>query len=125
MLKKDIIKKRKGRTMRHARVRARIIGTGTRPRLSVFRSLRHIYTQLVDDVKQSTIVGVMSKTVELKNIPVEYKGKARAAFATGLALAVAAKKAGIVKAVFDRSAYKYHGRVKAVAEGARLGGLEF
>lgn len=125
MLKKDITKKRKGREMRKNRVRARVTGTLERPRLSVFRSLKHIYAQLIDDVKQITLVGVMSKTTDAKEAPEEYKGKARAAFATGLALAVAAKAVGITTVVFDRNAYKYHGRVKAVAEGARKGGLEF
>ncbi|MBI5230305.1 MAG: 50S ribosomal protein L18 [Candidatus Magasanikbacteria bacterium] len=125
MLKKDITKKRTGRVMRKNRVRARVTGTANRPRLSVFRSLKHIYAQLIDDVKQSTVVGVMSKSVKEADAPEEYKGKTRVAYATGLALASAAKTAGIYKAVFDRSGYKYHGRIKAVAEGARKGGLEF
>lgn len=125
MLKKDIVKKQIGRAMRKNRVRARVIGTATRPRLSVFRSLKHIYAQLIDDAKQVTLAGVMSKTADVKLAPAEYKGKTRAAYAVGLALGAAAREAGITKAVFDRNAYKYHGRVKAVAEGARQGGLEF
>lgn len=125
MLKKDITKKRIGRQMRKNRVRARVTGTAEEPRLSVFRSLKHIYAQLIDDVKQVTLVGVMSKSADAKGAPEEYKGKTRVAFATGLALATAAKAAGISRVVFDRGGYKYHGRIKAVAEGARKGGLEF
>lgn len=113
------------RAIRKNRVRARVTGTAEKPRLSVFRSLKHIYAQLIDDVKQITLVGVMSKSADPKGVPEEYKGKSRIAFATGLALSAAAKAAGISKAVFDRSGYKYHGRIKAVAEGARKGGLEF
>ncbi|HBW73668.1 MAG: 50S ribosomal protein L18 [Candidatus Magasanikbacteria bacterium GW2011_GWA2_45_39] len=125
MLKKDTVKKQIGKAMRKNRVRARITGTAIRPRLSVFRSLKHIYAQLIDDVKQTTLVGVMSKTADTKHVPEEYKGKTRVAYAVGFALATAAKEASITKAVFDRNSYKYHGRVKAVADGARQGGLEF
>lgn len=125
MLKKDIAKKQIGKAMRKNRVRARVVGTASRPRLSVFRSLKHVYAQLIDDAKHATLVGVMSKNADIKLVPEEYKGKTRVAYAVGLALGIAAKEAGITRAVFDRNAYKYHGRVKAVAEGARKGGLEF
>lgn len=125
MIKKDILKKRKGRVMRRARIRARIIGTEKQPRLSVFRSLKHVYAQLVDDVSGKTVVGLISKKINVQEVPAEYKGKIQASFATGYMLAVEAKKLGITKVVFDRGGYKYHGRVKAVAEGARKGGLEF
>ena len=111
--------------MRRARIRARVTGTAEQPRLSVFRSLKHVYAQLIDDVSGKTVVGLISKKIDIKEVPDEFKGKTQAAFATGYALAMAAKKLAITKVVFDRGGYKYHGRVKAVAEGARKGGLEF
>lgn len=105
------------RQRRHLRVRKAVSGTAERPRLVVFRSLKHIYAQVVDDVAQRTLLTVgdegMSGT------------KSERALAVGKAAAEKAKAAGISKVVFDRAGYQYHGRVKAVAEGAREGGLEF
>ena len=105
------------RKRRHLRVRKAVNGTGERPRLVVFRSLKHIYAQIVDDVTQKTLLTVgdvgMNGT------------KSERAAAVGKAVAERAKAAGIAQVVFDRAGYQYHGRVKAVADGAREGGLEF
>jgi large subunit ribosomal protein L18 len=106
------------RVRRHLRVRRRITGTAERPRLVVFRSLKHIYAQLVDDVAGRTLMTVSSSAVA------EGKKSERSA-QVGKSIAEKAKAAGISRVVFDRAGYKYHGRVKAVAEGAREGGLEF
>ena len=100
------------------RVRQRVAGTPERPRLAVFRSLKHIYAQLVDDVAQRTLMTVSSQSVG------EGK-KSEKSNQVGKAIAAKAKAAGITRVVFDRAGYKYHGRVKAVADGAREGGLEF
>jgi len=112
---------REARLRRHRRVRGKIRGTAERPRLAVFRSNRGIFAQLVDDDAGKTIAG--SSWVGL---PKSFKGdKTGQATEVGKALAAAAKKAGIERAVFDRAGYLYHGRVKALAEGAREGGLKF
>lgn len=115
------------RQVRHARVRSHLSGTATVPRLSVFRALRTITVQLVDDTAGKTLCFVKSSDVkqaktENKNAPAQ-SAKVAVAYATGLALAEKAKTLGITKAVFDRGGYRYHGRVAAVAEGARAGGL--
>lgn len=106
---------------RKRRVRAKITGTATRPRLSVFRSNAHIYGQLVDDVKQVTLVSV-SDTV-IKKTGKLNKTQAAAVIGEELAKKAIAKK--IRKVVFDRNGFIYHGRIKALADGARKGGLEF
>jgi len=106
------------RVRRHLRVRKTVQGTPERPRLVVKRSLKHIYAQIVDDAANRTILTVSDLTVG------EGK-KAERAAAVGKALAERAKEAGITRVVFDRAGYQYHGRVKAVADGAREGGLEF
>jgi large subunit ribosomal protein L18 len=106
------------RFRRHLRVRKKVEGTPERPRLVVKRSLKHIYAQIVDDRANRTILTVSDLTVG------DGKKSERAA-AVGKALAERAKKAGITRVVFDRAGYQYHGRVKAVADGAREGGLEF
>jgi large subunit ribosomal protein L18 len=103
-------------------VRQRVAGTADRPRLVVFRSLKHIYAQLVDDARGTALMGV-SDTSE--GIAIEGEGKVARAKAVGKLLADKAKAAGMTRVVFDRAGYQYHGRVKAVAEGAREGGLEF
>jgi large subunit ribosomal protein L18 len=103
---------------RHRRVRAKISGTAERPRLSVFRSNSHVFLQVIDDISGKTLISVSDLEVK-KGVPME---KAKNA---GLAVAKLAKEKGIKKVVFDRGGYQYHGRVKAVAEGAREGGLEF
>ncbi len=106
------------KTRRKRRVRAKLFGTTERPRLSVFRSLNHIYAQLINDEKGETILSANSAGLA-------GKGKTLLAYNTGLIVAEKAKKKGIEKVVFDRGSYAYHGRVKALAEGARKGGLKF
>lgn len=110
------------RYRRHLRVRKKISGTGERPRLVVFRSLKHTYAQLIDDERGHTLVGTSDMSSDLTS---EESGKLGVAFAVGKSIATRAKELGITRAVFDRAGYLYHGRVKAVADGAREGGLEF
>ena len=109
------------RYRRHLRVRQKVAGTEQRPRLVVFRSLKHVYAQLVDDDQGKTLVAVSDRTKELVR---EKPGKVGAARAVGKLLAQRAKAQGVTKVVFDRAGYLYHGRVRAVANGAREGGLE-
>ena len=111
----------KARLARHKRVRAVISGTPERPRLCVFRSEKHIYAQVIDDVAGKTLVS--ASTVE-KDFT-EYGGNKDAAKKIGLLIAERAKGAGIETVVFDRGGYIYHGRVQALADGAREGGLKF
>ena len=106
------------RARRHLRVRKRVVGTAERPRLVVFRSLKHITAQLVDDEQGRTLITVVSTGLETGK-------KSEKSLEVGKQIAAKAKDAGITKVVFDRAGYKYHGRVKAVADGARQGGLEF
>jgi len=110
------------RYRRHLRVRQRVTGTAERPRLVVFRSLKHIYAQLVDDARGVTLLAVADSS---EGVSPEGTGKVAKAKAVGQALAAKAKAAGITSVVFDRAGYRYHGRVQAVADGAREGGLEF
>ena len=110
------------RRRRHLRVRKKIAGTAERPRLVVFRSAKHIYAQVVDDAKGVTLVGASDRT---EGVSPEGTGKTAKSFALGRHIAVKAKEKGIARVVFDRAGYQYHGRVKAVADGARKGGLEF
>lgn len=105
------------RYRRHLRVRKSLAGTTERPRLVVFRSLKHIYAQIVDDVTHRTLMTVTDQGIEGK--------KTERASQVGKRIAERAKAAGISRVVFDRAGYQYHGRVKAVADGAREGGLEF
>ena len=109
------------RARRHLRVRKRVHGTEARPRLVVFRSSKHIYAQVVDDTRGVTLIGAADTS---EGLQVEGKGKTAKSFALGRLIAARAKEKGIAKVVFDRGGYQYHGRVKAVAEGARKGGLE-
>jgi large subunit ribosomal protein L18 len=113
------------RYRRHARLRMVIVGTSSQPRLSVHRSLVGMYAQLIDDGAGITLVAVHSRQIESKTEAGGRTGKVALAYLLGKALAEKAKKAGIEKVVFDRSGYKYHGRVQALAEGAREGGLKF
>ena len=109
------------RKRRHLRVRKKVMGTAERPRLVVFRSLKHIYAQLVDDDRGQALLGVSDRS---EGLQVEGEGKVAKAKAVGRLLADKAKAAGHGKVVFDRAGYRYHGRIQAVAEGARSGGLE-
>ena len=106
------------RFKRHLRVRTKVSGTPERPRLVVFRSLKHIYAQLVDDTANKTIATV-------SDLGIEQGKKSERATEVGKLIAERAKTAGITRVVFDRAGYRYHGRIKAVADGARKGGLEF
>ena len=108
-----------GRVLRQARVRKRVKGTDQRPRLTVFRSLSHIYAQIIDDTTGQTVVSASS--VEAKATG----GNVKAAAEIGKRLAEKAKAAGVTKVAFDRNGFKYHGRIKALADGAREGGLSF
>ncbi|MEQ9398265.1 MAG: 50S ribosomal protein L18 [Longimicrobiales bacterium] len=114
------------RKRRHFRVRNKVEGSLERPRLVVFRSSRNIEGQLVDDATGRTLLGLSTVSPELRDFEAEGKNRrVEAAFAAGKALAEKAKAEGIESIVFDRGGYRYHGRVKAFAEGAREGGLQF
>ncbi|MCL2538785.1 MAG: 50S ribosomal protein L18 [Oscillospiraceae bacterium] len=112
----------KQRLRRHRRVRGKISGTPDCPRLSVFRSSKHIYAQIIDDTKGITLCS--ASTME-KSFTAENKANVDAAKKVGSVLAEKAQKVGIQKVVFDRGGYIYHGRVKSLAEGARESGLKF
>jgi large subunit ribosomal protein L18 len=112
------------RDKRRRRVRKKIQGTGERPRLNVFRSLNNIYAQLIDDEKGVTMISVSTLSPDLKG-KLASGGNIEAAASVGRLIAQAAQEKGIKKVVFDRAGYLYHGRVKALADAAREGGLEF
>lgn len=118
-------KKNLARGRRHMRVRAKIKGTAECPRVSVFRSAKHIYAQLIDDVGNVTMESAGDHELKKKIEAGKRTGKIAVAFAVGKLLAEKASAKGIKKAVFDRGGFKYHGRVRALAEGAREGGMEF
>jgi large subunit ribosomal protein L18 len=114
----SVVTKEQRRLKRRRRVRAKVVGTAARPRISVFRSNRGIFAQLVDDERGHTVASVSWTEPDLRDLkPLEQASKA------GQALAQRATDAGIERAVFDRGGYQYHGRVKAFAEGVREGGL--
>jgi large subunit ribosomal protein L18 len=115
----SVVTKREARMRRHRRVRGRLSGTAERPRLVVFRSNRGISAQLVDDAARRTLASASWKGMDASG------SKSDQAKEVGKAIAAAAKVAGINTCVFDRAGYLYHGRVKALAEGAREGGLQF
>ena len=110
-----------GRARRKRRIRKKVTGTQERPRLTIFRSAKHIYAQIVDDSTGRTLAGTSSRA---KGFSAE-GDKTATAKAVGAAIADAGKRAGISQVVFDRNGYIYHGRVKALADGAREGGLSF
>ena len=116
-----IIDKNKSRVRRHKRVRGKVSGTPECPRLNVFRSSMHIYAQLIDDENGVTLAAASSTEKGFG----QYGGNVEAAKKVGLAIAEKAKAKGITDVVFDRGGYVYHGRVAALAEGAREGGLNF
>jgi large subunit ribosomal protein L18 len=115
-----VITKRQARLRRRRRVRARVSGTSERPRLSVYRSNRGVFAQLIDDTKGHTVVAVNWIEPDLRKLTASDQAKK-----AGELLADRAKGAGVEACVFDRGGYQYHGRVKALAEGAREGGLSF
>ena len=118
LIKQD---KNQARQKRHLRVRNHIAGTAARPRLNVFRSLKNIYAQIIDDEKGVTLVSASSKDKGFS----QYGGNVEAAKAIGAAVAKKALEKGIIEVVFDRGGYIYHGRVAALAEAAREAGLKF
>ena len=118
------INKNQVRLKRHKRVRAKVKGTAEAPRLSVYRTLNHIYAQIIDDVKGNTLVTASTLDKELKGA-LEGKDKKAQAFAVGELLAKKAKARKIEAIVFDRGGYLYTGRVQSLADGARKGGLQF
>lgn len=117
-------KKRENRLRRHKRVRKKVFGTSERPRLCVYRSLTNIYAQIIDDVKRETSVASSTLSPEIRE-QISYGGNKKAAKLVGEQIALKAKEEGITKVVFDRGGNIYHGRIKALAEAAREGGLEF
>lgn len=110
------------REIRHRRVRAKIFGTASRPRLSIYRSNKHLFLQLIDDESGKTLFGVSDKALKFKGKSVK---KSDVAYSAGKSLARKALEFGIKKAVFDRGGYKYHGRVARAADGVREEGLQF
>ncbi|WP_315852130.1 50S ribosomal protein L18 [Paludisphaera soli] len=112
------------RVRRQRRVRKRLAGTPERPRLAVFRSSKHIYAQVIDDLSGKTLAQASTVDAEVK-AEVKYGGNKAAAAVVGRVVAARAKEAGVGKICFDRRSYKYHGRVEALATAAREGGLEF
>ena len=123
-MSKALQKKHESRERRHRRVRVTVSGTPERPRLNVFRSLTGIYAQVINDVDGKTIVS--ASTIDKHIAPqLEGKSKVEAAKIVGQIIGERAKAAGIEKVVFDRGGYRYHGRVAALAEGAREAGLDF
>ena len=116
--------RRTARDRRHRRVRTRVEGSAARPRLAVYRSLRHIVVQIIDDATGSTLAAASTHEAEVSK-GVSSKGSVNAAVAVGRAIAQRAKAQGINAVVFDRGGYLYHGRVKALADAAREAGLEF
>jgi large subunit ribosomal protein L18 len=117
-------KSRIARKRRHQRVRRKISGTAERPRLNVFRSLRHVYAQIINDEVGHTLVSASTSESDLKK-QIEGLNKTAQARAVGKLLAERALAKGVTQVVFDRGGYQYHGRIKALAEGSREGGLEF
>ena len=118
MIKKE--SRNEQRKIRHARVRNKVAGTEACPRLSVFRSNSHIFAQIINDEKGTTLVSSSSVELKIKN-----GGNVESAKLVGKDIAEKAKKVGITKVVFDRGGYQYHGRVEALADAARENGLEF
>lgn len=120
MAQQDIVAQRRLRRQRH--VRKKLFGTAERPRLAVYRTLKHIYAQIIDDDKAITLASANTLNVGADDL---YGGNKNAATLVGTALAERAKAAGVSKVCFDRRSYKFHGRVKALADAARAGGLDF
>jgi large subunit ribosomal protein L18 len=123
---KDTAKNRiEGRQKRKFRVRKKVSGTAARPRLTVTRSHKSIYAQIIDDAVGCTLIAADSRKADEATVPEGLAGKCATAYRVGHHLARLAREKGIEKAVFDRNGYLYHGRVAALAKGARDGGLEF
>jgi large subunit ribosomal protein L18 len=119
-----VIGKKIGKQRRHDRIRKKVAGTAGRPRLCVYRSLNNVSAQIIDDTKGATLIAASTLEKDLK-AEKGHKGNIEAAKKVGVLLAKKATAAGIKQVVFDRSGYRYHGSIKALAEGSREGGLEF
>jgi large subunit ribosomal protein L18 len=119
------VKKYTARDKRKIRIRKKILGTAERPRLTIYRSLNHMYAQLIDDSDSRTLGGVSTKSKHLAEQLKEAKGKVEKAKIVGQEIARMAQEKNITSVVFDRNGFIFHGRVKAVADGAREGGLQF
>lgn len=119
-----IKEKLRKRVRRHLRIRRKVNGTVDRPRLSVYRSLKHIYCQIINDIDGKTLVAVSTQSPEIRS-QMAYGGNVKAAELVGKKVAEEAIKNGITKVVFDKGGYKYHGRIKALAESARKNNLSF
>ena len=119
-----IKEKLRKRNRRHLRIRKKVVGTAERPRLSVYRSLKHIYCQIINDIEGRTLVAASTQSPDLRT-QIKYGGNAAAAEIVGKKIAEEAKNKGITKVVFDKGGYKYHGRIKALAEAARKYNLSF
>ena len=117
-------KKTTGRQRRHARLRKRVNGTSERPRLNVRRSLKHLFAQIIDDSRGVTLVSASTTDKDLLKT-LKYGGNVKSAVKLGEVIASRAKEKKVVKVVFDTGGYLYHGRIKAFADAARQGGLEF
>jgi large subunit ribosomal protein L18 len=116
--------KKKARLKRKVRIQKKISGSAERPRLNVFRSTKHIYAQVIDDSLGKTLISASSMEKPIKEQP-KFKNKVALATYIGKLIAERAKESGISKVVFDRNGFLYHGRIKAVSDGAREGGLDF
>jgi len=114
-----------GRARRRKIIRNKVSGTAERPRLSIYRSINNMYAQIIDDVSEKTVLSLSTSSPDIKDKVMKDGGNVKGAVLLGAALAEECKKKGVTKVVFDRSGYLYHGRVKAVAEAARKGGLVF
>jgi large subunit ribosomal protein L18 len=124
MADKNVVRQVKA-DRRRRRVRGKVFGTGARPRLTVAKSLKNIFVQIVDDEKGITLIGLATNSKSVVPELDKKANKTAAAKTVGIKIAQAAKEKGIEQVVFDRNQYRYHGRVKAVADGAREGGLKF
>jgi large subunit ribosomal protein L18 len=125
-LKKRVQQKRQRRERAHQRLRARLRGTAERPRLAVFKSLNHVYAQLIDDDRGHTLAAASTRDADLQaKLGGGSRSNRAAAAAVGAAVAARAKAQGIESVVFDRGGYIYHGKVRAIAEAAREAGLKF
>lgn len=119
-----IKEKLRKRTRRHLRIRRKVVGTSDRPRLSVYRSLKHIYCQIINDIEGKTLASASTQSADIRS-QIQYGGNAKAAEIVGKKIAEEALNKGISKVVFDKGGYKYQGRIKALAESARKHNLSF
>lgn len=124
MSDKNLVKSKKAER-RRKRVRGKVFGTAERPRLTVAKSLKNVFVQIIDDEKGVTLVGLATNSKDMAGVIAASDNKVAAAKKIGVKVAEKAKEAGIESVVFDRNMSRFHGRIKAVAEGAREGGLKF